>query len=281
MHPGLEWLQQLSEGRAWLERLPRLLAECREHWSLELEEPFEYSNASLAVPAGDAVLKVQFPDRESEQEAEALRVWDGDGAVRLLAYDRERRALLLERARPGTSLRALGAEAALDVFAGLLPRLWKPAGPPFRSLADEAAWWRKDLEGKWERGGHPFERPLLDAALDALQELPATQGDQVLLHQDLHADNVLAAEREPWLAIDPKPLSGEREFGIGAIIRGGELGHDVRSLRGRLDRLTSELGLDRERARGWALAQTLAWAWTDDVPHPHHVEVARWLLQAE
>ena len=102
----------------------------------------------------------------------------------------------------------------------------------------------------------------------------------MLLHQDLHADNVLAAEREPWLAIDPKPLSGEREFGIGAIIRGGELGHDVRSLRGRLDRLTSELGLDRERARGWALAQTLAWAWTDDVPHPHHVEVARWLLQA-
>ena len=138
MHPGLEWLQQLSEGRAWLERLPRLLAECREHWSLELEEPFEYSNASLAVPAGDAVLKVQFPDRESEQEAEALRVWDGDGAVRLLAYDLERRALLPERARPGTSLRALGAEAALDVFAGLLPRLWKPAGPPFRSLADEA-----------------------------------------------------------------------------------------------------------------------------------------------
>jgi streptomycin 6-kinase len=250
-----------------------LLAECREQWSLELEEPFEYANASLAVPAGDAVLKIQFPDRESEHEAEALRVWDGDGAVRLLAHDRERRALLLERARPGTSLQALGAEAALDVFAGLLPRLWKPAGPPFRPLANEAASWREDLEGKWERGGHPFERPLLDAALEALRELPATQGEQVLLHQDLHADNVLA--------IDPKPLSGEREFGIAAIVRGAELGHDARSLRGRLDRLTSDLGLDRERARGWALAQTLAWAWTDDVSHPHHVEVARWLLQAE
>jgi len=79
----------------------------------------------------------------------------------------------------------------------------------------------------------------------------------------------------------PKPLSGERGFGVVAIVRGGELGHDARAVRRRLDRLTTELGLDRERARGWALAQTLAWAWTNDVPHPHHVEVARRLLQAE
>ena len=154
-------------------------------------------------------------------------------------------------------------------------------GPTVSALGEEAALWLEDLEGKWERGGRPFERRLLDAALEALQELPGTQGEQVLVHQDLHADNVLSAEREPCLAIDPKPLSGEREFGIAAIVRGGELGNDERSLRGRLDRLTIDLGLDRERARGWALAQTLAWAWTEDVPHPHHVEVARWLLQAE
>jgi streptomycin 6-kinase len=281
VHPGLEWLRRLPEGRAWLDLLPRLLAECREQWSLELEETFEYAHASLAVPAGEAVLKIQFPDRESEHEADVLRLWNGAGAVRLLAHDRERRALLLERCRPGTSLQALGAEAALDVMIGLLPRLWKPAGPSFRPLADEAAWWLEDLEGKRQRGGGRLERRLLDAAIEALRELPGTQGEQVLLHQDLHADNVLAAEREPWLAIDPKPLSGEREFGLAPIVRGGELGHDERSVRGRLDRLSSELGLDRERARGWAIAQTLAWARTNDEPHPDHVEVARWLLQAE
>jgi streptomycin 6-kinase len=281
VHPGLEWLRRLPVGRAWLDLLPRLLAECREQWSLELEEPFEYACASLAVPAGDAVLKIQFPDRESEQEADALRLWNGDGAVRLLAYDRERRALLLERCRPGTSLRALDAQPALDVMADLLSRLWKPVGPPFRPLADEAAWWLEDLERKRERSGRRLERRLLDTAIEALRELPGTQGEQVLLHQDLHADNVLAAEREPWLVIDPKPLSGEREFELAAIVRGGELGHDERSVRGRLDRLSSELGLDRERARGWAIAQTLAWAWTNDEPHPDHVEVARWLLQAE
>ena len=75
------------------------MRECAERWRLELEEPFEYAFASLAVPAGDVVLKIQFPDREAEHEAEALRVWEGDGAVRLLEHDPERHALLLERAR--------------------------------------------------------------------------------------------------------------------------------------------------------------------------------------
>ena len=81
---------------------------------------------------------------------------------------------------------------------------------------------------RWERSGRPFERRLVDAALDAFAALPPTQGEQVLLHQDLHADNVLAAEREPWLAIDPKPLVGEREFGIAPIVRSIELGHSAR-----------------------------------------------------
>jgi streptomycin 6-kinase len=282
VHPGLDWLRGLDEGRAWLDRLPRLLEECREQWSLTLEEPFSYAFASLAVPAGEAVLKIQFPDRESEREADALARWDGNGAVRLLAHDRERRALLLERCRPGTALHTgLDPDATVDVIAGLVERLWQPASTPFRPLAEEAAHWLADLEGKWERGRRPFERPLLDAGLEALRELPSTQGEQVLVNQDLHADNVLAAEREPWLVIDPKPLVGEREFGLASIVRGGELGHDARSVRRRLDRLTSELGLDRERARGWAIAQTLAWAWVDDKPLPDHVETARWLLQAE
>jgi len=228
------------------------------------------------VPAGDAVLKVQFPGRESEHEADALRVWDGDGAVRLIDHDAERHALLLERACPGTALAEVGLDAALDVFVDLLPRLWKPAGSPFRALADEAARWVDELPERWEEAGEPFERRLLDAAIDTLRELSATQGEQVLLHQDFHALNVLAAEREPWLTIDPKPLAGEREFGIAAIVRGTELGHSKRDVLRRLDRLTSELALDRERARGWALGQTIAWG----IGHAEHVDVARWLIEA-
>jgi streptomycin 6-kinase len=226
------------------------------------------------------VLKIQKPHRESEHEAAALEHWAGEGAVRLLAHDAEHHALLLERCLPGTPLAVAGAEAALDVFAELLPRLWKPAGAPFRPLAEEAAWWLESLPASWERFDRPFERRLLDAGLEALRELPPTQGEQVLLHQDLHGENVLAAEREPWLTIDPKPLAGEREFGLAPIVRSFELGHSRRDVLHRLDRLSSQLGLDRERARSWAVGQTLAWTF-DSAYHERHVETARWLLEAE
>jgi streptomycin 6-kinase len=228
----------------------------------------------------EAVLKIQKPHRESEHEAAALELWDGDGAVRLLAHDGERHALLLERCVPGTPLADVGQDAALDVFVDLLPRLWKTAGAPFRPLAEEAAWWLQSLPAYWERFGRPFERRLLDAGLEALRELPPTQGEQVLLHQDLHGDNVLAAQREPWLAIDPKPLAGEREFGLAPIVRSFELGDSRRAVLHRLDRLSSELGLDRERARGWAIGQTLAWSFDSEYDSTH-VETARWLLEAE
>jgi len=221
-----------------------------------------------------AVLKVQLPHRESEHEAAALELWDGDGAIRLLDCEPEEHALLLERCVPGTPLSAAGAETALDVFVELLPRLWKPAGAPFRPLAEEAAWWLGSLEASTE-----FEPGLLGAALEALRELPPTQGEEVLLHQDLHGDNVLAAEREPWLAIDPKPLAGEREFGIAPIVRSFELGHSRRDVLRRFDRLTADLGLDRDRARGWTIAQALAWS-TGSEYHETHVETARWLLEA-
>jgi streptomycin 6-kinase len=276
----LAWIRTLPGGPEWLEAATRLAAEAAEQWGLELGPPFPGGMVSLVLPAGDdAVLKVQFPHGEDEHEAEALRVWDGDGAVRLLAHDEERHALLLERCVPGTHLRALGADAALDVAVSLLPRLWKPAGPPFRPLAEEASGWAERVPAKWEAAGRPFERHLLEAALDALRELPPTQGEQVLLHQDLHADNILAAQREPWLAIDPKPLTGEREFGVTPLVRAFELGATRRDLLHRLDRLTSELGLDRDRAARWTLAQTVAWSFGSDYL-AEHVQTARRLLDA-
>ncbi|HEX7311713.1 MAG TPA: aminoglycoside phosphotransferase family protein [Gaiellaceae bacterium] len=237
-----------------------------ERWSLTLGDPYAQGVAGFTTRASLAdgapvVLKLVHPHRETEHEADALRAWDGDGAVRLLAQDGD--ALLLERCEPGAPLSAVGQEAALDVVIGLLPRLWQPAGEPFQTLADEAAWWFPKL---------PHTR-LGDAAREAIESLAGTQGEQVLLHQDLHGDNVLAAEREPWLVIDPKPLAGEREFAVAPIVRSWELGEAKRDVLYRFDRLTSELGLDRERARGWTIAQTVAWssvAW--------HDQVAEWLL---
>jgi streptomycin 6-kinase len=285
-HSGLAWLRESEAGSTWLDRLPRLVEECAEHWSLDLGEPFAYAFASLALPAtrqdgSEAVLKIQFPDHESELEAAALAHWHGEGAVRLLEYDADRRALLLERCRPGTPLKELEPDDALDVFVDLVPRLWKPAGAPFHPLADEAAWWASSLPDDYERAGRPFEQELFDEAMDAIRTLPGTQGEQVLVNQDLHADNVLRAQRQPWLVIDPKPLVGEREFGVAAIVRGRELGHSRDAVLHRLDRLTNELHLDRDRARRWALAHTIAWVFDDGDVEPGHVEIARWLWEAE
>jgi streptomycin 6-kinase len=260
----------------WQQRLPELVADCAAQWELELEEPFAGGFASHVVPAGEVVLKIQWPHRESDHEADALELWDGNGAVRLLARDDERHALLLERCRPGTPLR----DRALDVLIDLLPRLWTSAGTPFTSLTDEAARWASTIRGEWEAAGKPFEEVLVDAAISTLEELAATQGEQVLLHQDLHPDNVLASEREPWLVIDPKPLVGEREFAVAPIVRAFELGARRHDVLHRLDRLTGELGLDRARARSWTIAQTVAWTPRDPADAGWHLQVARWLMEA-
>jgi streptomycin 6-kinase len=222
-----------------------------------------------------------MPGREGEHEAAALAAWDGDGAIRLLAHDPERHALLLERCTPGSPLSELDADTALEVLIDLLPRLWRPAGPPFTPLADEARHWAGGLVAQWEAAGRPCERRLVDAAVDTLAALaddPPTDGVTVLLHQDLHADNVLRAERAPWLAIDPKPLVGDRAFAVAPIVRSSELGPGRDLVLRRLDRLTGELGLDRGRARRWTFAQTMAWAFDGDTALPGHLDVARWVL---
>jgi streptomycin 6-kinase len=258
----------------WRAGAPRLVEEVAEEWDLRLGTPYVPGACGHVVgvelPDGtSAVLKVYWPDRESRQEPDALERWDGDGAVRLLAREDERSALLLERCEPGTFLSH--SADALDVLIGLLPRLWK-SGEGFRPLAEEAELW---LE-------HDFpdvhDARLRDVAAHYLRELVPTQGEQVLLHQDLHGENVLAAKREPWLAIDPKPVAGEREFSVAPIVRSFELGHSKREVLYRLDRLTAELGLDRDRALGWTIAQTVAWSGGSDYIETH-METVRWLLE--
>ncbi|MEV4493793.1 aminoglycoside phosphotransferase family protein [Micromonospora coxensis] len=279
----LSWVRRVPAGREWLAVLPHRRDECARRWSLRLGPPFPYAFASLAMPAElpdgtPAVLKLQYPDQDSLHEPDALDAWAGDGAVRLLARDSERRALLVERCHPGTPLYDLPSDEALDVVAGLLPRLWRPAGTPFTPLAEEATGWLSRMPEKWERAGRPYERRLLDVAVGRLTELIGDQGEQVLVNQDLHAGNVLRATREPWLVIDPKPLAGEREFSVVPIVRGGELGHSAEAVHRRLDRITGALGLDRERVLGWTIGQTLAWSLHDDTVFSNQVEVVRWLV---
>ena len=268
-----------------MRELPARVSRCVKRWRLGLESPYPQSFVSIVFPAtlpdgSEAVLKVQWPHAESEYEHEALRLWDGNGAVRLLEFDCDDHALVLERCEPGDPLSTISADEALAVLTEMLPRLWVPAGRPFRTLSDECREWHKQLPVNWELAGRPFDRAMLDDTIDAMDRLCRTQGELVLVHQDLHGDNVLRAVREPWLAIDPKPLAGEREFSLAPIIRSCEFGHGRTAVLRRLDKLTSALGLDRERCRLWALIQTLAWAFDGATVLDQHVEIAKWLWAA-
>jgi streptomycin 6-kinase len=257
----------------WLASLPDLVAECAAEWNLRPEAPFD-TPISLVVPAGDVVLKLNAPSHvEADTEADALEQWAGRGAVRLLARDDQRRALLVERCVPGTRLWDAGVDE-IAVVAELLPRLQVEIGPDhaFALLGDEADRWAEEVPRRYSLADAPFERALLDAALDVYRSVDRSASR--LVNQDLHGGNILRAEREPWLVIDPKPLVGERELEASALLR------NTTEVTRWLDALR-DLGLDRERARGWGIAHNLAWAWDErDGWLEEHVEEARRILSS-
>jgi streptomycin 6-kinase len=289
---GLEWWRGEPGGAQWLASLPKIVEACAEQWSLTLEPPVEPAHISLVAPAAlpdgrPVVLKVNFPDEEGEHEAAALAHWRGEGAVELLANDQSLRALLVERCVPGDQLWSVeDDEEATRIAASILSRLWRPApaDAPYRRLQDEAARWAEELPRDWAALGRPFERRLLGEAVAACLELGADQGEAVVLHQDFHGGNVLRAERAPWLAIDPKPLLGEREFDAASLLRDrrDELGQadDLRRIRRRLDILEDRLGLDRERMRRWGIAHALAWGVSGDKLEDDMIRCAELLLEA-
>jgi streptomycin 6-kinase len=257
----------------WRAAAPAMADDVAAEWGLALGEPYTPGAVGHVVRAVDhdgmeAVLKLSFRDRETELEPDALAAWNGNGAVRLIRRDAARHAMLIERCQPGTPLSSAGGAQALDVLIGLLPRLWEPSPNGFHTLEDEVEYW---FEERFETNRHG------DVAAGIARELGPTQGELVLAHQDLHGANVLAAEREPWLVIDPKPLAAEREFAVVPIVRSPELGHSKRDVLFRVDRLCDAFGLDRERVRGWVIVQTVAWSGGMDHVG-EHMQVVEWLL---
>lgn len=264
---------------AWLAAIPRLAEECAEQWGLVLEEPVETPH-SLVVPAGEVVLKLNAPSHfEADHEAHALALWAGSGAVRLVERDDERRALLIERCRPGTRLWDAGTDEPA-VLASLLPLLWIELEEPhpFRSLAEEADRWAEDVPRRYRLGAAPFELSLLAFAVDVFRS--ADRSAVGLVNQDLHGGNVLRAQREPWLVIDPKPLAGEREANAVGLLRNAAVAGGTAVVRRWVDVLV-ELGLDRERMRAWGVAHALAWGWDEERGWSERsVEAARQILAA-
>ena len=274
-----------AAGQAWLAGLPALLADCAGHWALQVGPPFplSYNYVAPAVRADGTpvVLKVGFPGPELLAEIAALRLYDGHGIARLLDADPGRGALLLERLTPGTPLLELADDAAATaIAAGVMRELWRPVPPghPFRSVADWAAGLAK-LRPHFGGTTGPFPARLVEEAEALFAALLASQAPPVLLHGDLHHENILRATRRPWLALDPKGIVGEPAYEVGALLRNPlpqllAWPQPGRVMARRVDQLAAELGFDRARVRGWGLAQAVLSAWWTVEDHGHGWEPA-------
>ncbi|MFC9845957.1 aminoglycoside phosphotransferase family protein [Streptomyces sp. NPDC060223] len=235
-------------------------AEFLERWGLRQEGRPMSGRVSVVLPVvcGDgtrAALKLQDLDDETAGEPLALRTWDGDGVVRLLDDDPDTGTMLLERLDEDRPLAAVpDVMEATAILADLLARLTSlPAPAELRRLGDLTADMFDRLPAVLAALTDEDDRRLLRNCAAALREVADEPGGR-LLHWDLHFENILAADREPWLVIDPKPLAGDPAFDLLPALwnRFGE----GRLLR-RFDLLTETLGTDRERARAWTLGRVL------------------------
>ncbi|MFK0290909.1 aminoglycoside phosphotransferase family protein [Streptomyces sp. NPDC090442] len=248
---------------AWLAALPALVQERLEAWRLTLERvhaPGGRSSLVALVRQEDgtpAALKFPVPGRAAAQEAAALRVWDGWGAVRLLRADEASGALLLERLQGSVSLRSLPEAKALLEAAGTVRRLWvaPPPGHPFATVAERAA---QDAERLPAAAAATDAGPLVDEALELGRSLPAGGAEEYVLHGAFRQGKVLAGERAPWLTVGPAPLVGERAYDLARLVldRFEDLlaGSGAAAVaRRRVAKLADSLEVDRERLRGWTL----------------------------
>jgi streptomycin 6-kinase len=262
----------------WLARLPDVVAGLQDRWSLAVDEPFEPGGqCAWVAPVQRAtetnlVLKIGWPHPESEHEAAGLAFWDGAGAVRLIDTTTigDTTALLLERCRPGVTLTETSAPDDRDVVvAALLQRLRREpsVGHVFRPLQEMCEMWA-DGADRGVTGKRGLDRGLIRAGLQLFRSLPANADREVVLFTDLHADNVLAAKREPWLAIDPKPYVGDPCYDVLQHMLNVPRIH--RDPSGLVVRMAELAGLDADRLRLWTFARCAVMA----VDDPDFAEVA-------
>jgi streptomycin 6-kinase len=279
--PGvLAFAARGAEWAAYVDRLPRLVRELTEEWRLVVDGAPRHGFCALVVPVRQdgrpAMLKVAFPDDESEHEALALQRWAGRGTVRLLRADPHRAALLLERLHEA-DLTSVGVLEACEVVARTYARIHVPAPAQLRPLTSYVARWTEQLAALPRDA--PVPHRLAQQAVSLGRDLVAdAASDGVLIHGDLHYENVLAGDREPWLVIDPQPVSGDPHYELAPMLwnRWAEVlaAHDVRTaVRSRFHTLVDTAGLEEERARDWVVVRMLhnaMWELEDHPERPDH-----------
>lgn len=264
------------EGQVWLNELPQLLSTYAQRWQLSLLPPFPNLTYNYVAPGirqdGTAVvLKAGVVNPELRHEMAALQQYAGQGAVRLLTADPDNGLCLLARLQPGTSLASLpDDDAATRIAAMVMQQLWRPwpesavTAGPFPTVSRWAAGLSR-LRAEFKGGVGPFPRRLVETAESLFPDLLSSSAPPVLLHGDLHHDNILLAG-DQWLAIDPKGVIGEPAYEVGALLR-NFWGRDTSPaqrrhlLARRVAILCEMLGFDRQRIIGWGVAQAVLSAW--------------------
>jgi len=259
-------------GDDWLLRLPGVVAESLGEWDLTLDGDPMHGECALVLPVGRsdasaAVLKVTWPHREAEHEHLALQHWAGRGAVRLLAANPARWTMLLERLHGDRDLRDVPIDEACQVIGGLLGQLDRKAPPQLSRLSADAA----AIMGLLGSAPPAIPRRFVEQARALLSDfLTDDDIDARMVHTDLHYSNVLAADREPWLAIDPKPLAADPAFAVAPALwnRWAEAtssGDVRRHVRRRLSIICESAGVDEDRARAWSIVREVQMAlWAAD-----------------
>ncbi|HEU5382002.1 MAG TPA: aminoglycoside phosphotransferase family protein [Ktedonobacteraceae bacterium] len=263
-----------EKASAWLASLPAILARCAERWQLTIFPPFQNISFHYAAPARRAdgtlvVIKASSPTGEFAEEAEALRLFQGESTVRLLEVDEECEVFLLERLLPGTLLASLVSEQderATSILVSAMKHIWRPV--PDRHSFPTVEHWAKGLarlRSQYQGSYGPFPPRLVQEAEALFTELCASAPTRMLLHGDLHHENVLQAG-DTWRVIDPKGVIGDPGYETGVLFYNPmpyifHIPNLRKVLARRVDQLAEELEMERARIRGWGLAQCVLSAW--------------------
>jgi streptomycin 6-kinase len=264
-----EWRIRVDgeSGRTWVQSLPALVERLLEQWDLVVDdvEPL-HGGLSLVVLVhrGEQPLavKLSWLEDTTEGEALALRAWNGRGVVELLDAEPETGALLLERLDHTRSLHTLPLWDAAQVAGCLIRTLAVAAPAGVNTLGEVAAGISEGLPRRQRALGDPVPSGWVQAACRYADEL-GSAGEQVLIHADLHYGNVLAATRQPWLAIDARALQGAPEYSVPELMwnRADEL-HTDADVRRLLNLIAAAGNLDVETAHGWVVARCVDyWLW--------------------
>ena len=274
-------------GVQWLNDLEQVIAELENLWSIRVGKPFPAGEYNFVAPAFRAdgeltVVKVSppFATLEIFGEAAFLRNRNGRGAVRLIAEDRSRFAILLEHAHPGKNLaekfaddEPASVEPAIEVLRSILSPL--PDGSEIVTLD-------KWFDGLTRYHQTTFPADYAARALRIYDELSRQPDRTFYLHGDFHPGNVVSATRAPFLAIDPKGIAGHVGYDIAVFLNNFHWWQETRSdIRARLDAAVAQFagafGLDPIELRQWAFAQMVLSAWWtfDETPELYDNEVAK------